>query len=338
MYTVRAKEVSKLVGRCSLASPHDIVSMFEHTMQRAWGFKPTLSKKPLPEDIRERVKKLAVEGDIDTVKIVEHEVELLRKQFKHQKRRHYSDPVVDGEAKDATKSPLLTREDIDCYRAQIAGIAFTTSGEMGEDEIVTQYEAKYKVPVRHKQENKKIPIWGNWQLSGSIDGIVRDKHRKDVIFEAKKRQKKLLECIYEAEKWQVQAYMHMWNLEKAYVVESYKDELGVNKEHRDRAYYRKVFRELKNVVRFMTKIEKNAKTRAKWESKDETAKYDWLNDKIKDRHKDDMVTGDGTDTEPEETEPSTEADSHSGDKRKREDDTAMPVFEDDAKRRKKHTV
>lgn len=110
------------------------------------------------------------------------------------------------------------------------------SGISREDRALALYEA---MPggqaVVDRQRSLRTTIEpGGILVCGRVDGVTAD---GQTLVEVKCRMKRLFRRVYEYEKTQVQAYMHMSGLRKAVLVEEYGGEIHVNPCPYDPAYW-----------------------------------------------------------------------------------------------------
>lgn len=124
---------------------------------------------------------------------------------------------------DIEKNDNITKQQKEDLKKQVVSTTNKHHGINNEDNVLKMYEEEKNHKIISGQENMtySFHIDDNsgidWNLHGKYDGLTECGR----LIEAKKRQKRLFKCLRDYEKVQIQTYLHMKQLQKGALVESY---------------------------------------------------------------------------------------------------------------------
>lgn len=125
-----------------------------------------------------------------------------------------------------------------------------THGTKTEVDAITMFEGKFKVKLDTSQEFHKKYLREiskdseyDWYICGKLDGIYMGKNEKYIV-EVKNRTKAFFTTLRDYEKTQIHLYMYMLDINKAKLVEKYKEKLRITDIYENREYTEDVMKYL----------------------------------------------------------------------------------------------
>jgi hypothetical protein len=145
-----------------------------------------------------------------------------------------------------------------------------THGTLKEDDAISMYEKKFNVKLDTSQKfnmvNISIDSNFEWYICGKVDGLYINED-DNYIVEVKNRTKSFFTTLRDYEKTQIQLYMYMLNMNKAKLVEKYKDKIRITIVYKDQEYQ-------DNIVKYLSIFIKNFESRF---INDDDAKTNFVN-------------------------------------------------------------
>jgi len=174
----------------------------------------------------------------------------------------------------------LSKEDSEMLKKAVEGYTNKTFGTIREVNVVDVYRERMGVDVVTKLQSRVKTVYeyeGNeLMLISKIDAMKMD----GTVLEIKNRMYKIFEEVREYEWLQVQAYLEVYNLDRAELVEFLKvgdGEMKVNEIGRDRRYWGEiVMKDLGNYFRVMIRLVGDVKKLKKYVGMTETEQNEMI--------------------------------------------------------------
>lgn len=151
----------------------------------------------------------------------------------------------------------VSKEKKENIRKQTESFINKTHGTIKEQGAIEMFEEKFKVKLDTTQDYFKRKIDAasansafDWYIGGKMDGIFKDGEDPsgNYVVEVKNRTKSFFSSIRDYELTQIQMYMWIADMPKAYLVEKYGNKIRTTRVYKDEAYLNNVLDYLKIFV------------------------------------------------------------------------------------------